>query len=84
MDNPLPPFLSIPSGVSFRSLLLEKTPEELRLEHVGESGYAVFAAMAVTSRLASVEVERCVTLVRSLLGEVDMEWGWHDANKKIQ
>jgi hypothetical protein len=47
---------------------------------VGENGFAVFAALAVSSRLITREVERCVDLVRSLVGEVDM--GWHLDEKK--
>jgi hypothetical protein len=74
MDNPLPPFLKPPRGVSFRVLMAERLPEELSLEHVGENGYAVFAAVAVSSRLASREVQRCVSLVRDLVGEVDLQW----------
>jgi len=74
LDTPLPPFLKPPGGVSFRILMAQRLPEELGLEHVGENGYAVFAAIAVSSRLASLEVQRCVGLVRDLVGEVDMKW----------
>jgi hypothetical protein len=76
LDTPLPPFLSTPRGTSFRLLVLQRVPEELRLEHVRENGYAVFAALAVSSRLASREVDRCVSLVKSLVGEVDLRWGY--------
>jgi hypothetical protein len=54
--------------------MAERLPEELGLEHVGENGYAVFAAIAVSSRLASREVQRCVSFVRDLVGEVDLQW----------
>lgn len=85
MDTPLPPYVPLPRGVSFRSVLLEKTAEELNIEHVGENGYAVFAAMAVTSRLARLAIARCVELVKSLLGEVDLDWAWYkEENKKEQ
>ena len=46
----------------------------MSLKHVGETGYAVFAAMSVSSQLAGVEIEQCVELVRSLVGEVDLAW----------
>jgi len=82
MDNPVPPFLGIPRGVSFRALIREKTPDELKLEHVGENGYAVFAALAVSSKLGSVEVQRCVELVRGLVGEVDLGWNWDEQESK--
>jgi hypothetical protein len=81
LDSPLPPFLGTPRGVSFRALVQERMPEELSLSHVGESGYAVFAALGVSSRLVSREVERCVELVRGLVGEVDLRWG-DDQEKK--
>jgi hypothetical protein len=62
-------------------LVQERVPEELALPHVEESGYAVFAALAVGSRLVSREVERCVELVRSLVGEVDIRWNSDDEKK---
>lgn len=74
LDIPLPPFLNIPQGRSFPLLIRERLPEELGLKHVGPDGYAVFAALEVTSGLASWEVQRCVELVRSLVGEVDLQW----------
>lgn len=81
LDSPLPPFLGIPRSVSFRALVQERMPEELALGHIEENGYAVFAALAVSSRLASREVERCVELVRSLVGEVDLRWDADEAKK---
>ena len=54
--------------------MVERLPEELGLEHVGENGYAVFAAVAVSSRLANREVQECVKLVKNLVGEVDLRW----------
>jgi hypothetical protein len=70
-----------PRGASLRKLVAEKLPEELALEHVGENGYAVFAAVAVSSRLASREVQRCVELVTDLVGEVDLQWNVSDGKK---
>jgi hypothetical protein len=74
LDIPLPPFLSMPQGPSFPILIRERLPEKLGLEHVGPNGCAVFAALEVTSGLASWEVQRCVELVRSLVGEADVQW----------
>jgi len=74
LDAPIPPFLSIPRAALFRVLMTEREPEEMSLKHVGETGYAVFAAMSVSSQFADQEVERCVGLVRSLVGEVDLQW----------
>ena len=81
LDSPLPPFLPSPKVVSFRVLVQEEMPEELSLGHVEENGYAVFAALAVSMRLASREVERCVQLVKSLVGEVDLKWNMEDLKK---
>jgi hypothetical protein len=62
-------------------LVQEDMPEELSLGHVEENGYAVFAALSVSMRLASLEVERCVQLVKSLVGEVDLKWNMEDLKK---
>ena len=83
LDSPLPPFLQSPKGVSFRVLVQDEMPEELAIGHVEENGYAVFAALAVSMRLASVEVERCVELVKSLVGEVDLKWNLEDTKKNV-
>jgi hypothetical protein len=82
LNTPLPPFLQVPRSALFRILQTEREPKEMSLEHVGESGYAVFAVMSVTSQRAGQEIERCVELVRSLVGEVDMEWKFEDENVK--
>src|SRR5277367_3057504 len=74
LDAPIPPFLRIPRAALFRVLMTEREPEEMSLKHVGETGYAVFAAMSVSSQFADQEVERCLGLVRSLVGEVDLLW----------
>jgi hypothetical protein len=73
LDIPLPPFLSTSREVSFSSLINDRLRTERELRHVGLNGYAVFAALEVTAGLASWEVRRCVELVRSLVGEVDLQ-----------
>jgi hypothetical protein len=83
LDTPLPPYLNSPTSISFRKLVKERLPEELKLEYVGERGYAVFAALAVATRLANREVERCVELVRDLVGEVDLQWELEEVKKEI-
>src|SRR3981189_3656560 len=82
LDTPLPPYLSTPGSISFRKLVRERLPEELKMEYVGERGYAVFAALAVASKLANREVERCVELVTSLVGVVDLQWEINDEDDK--
>jgi len=73
LDIPLPPFLSTSQEVSFSSLKNDRLRTERELRHEGLNGYAVFAALEVTAGLASWEVRRCVELVRSLVGEVDLQ-----------
>ena len=82
MDTPIPPFRNIPRASLFRILATERDPEEMSLKHVSETGYAVFAAMSVSSQLAGHEIEQCVKLVRSLVGEVDLAWN-ADAGKEV-
>jgi hypothetical protein len=72
-DAPIPPFLNIPRASLFRVPMTEREPEEMSLREVGEAGYVAFAAMFVSSQFANREVERCVGLVRSLVGEVDLQ-----------
>jgi len=74
LDSPLPPYIAKPRDVSFRVLVMQRMPEELAIQHVGENGFAVFATMAASARLVTREVTRCVELVRSLVGEVDLGW----------
>ena len=79
LEAPMPPFLGVPRAALFQVLKTEREPEEMSLEHVGEVGYAVFAAMSVSSRFADHELERCIGLVRSLVGEVDLQWDHESA-----
>lgn len=72
-DAPIPPFLNIPRASLFRVALTEREPEEMSPRDVGETEYVAFAAMSVSSQFANQEVERCVGLVRSLVGEVDLQ-----------
>jgi len=80
LDSPLPPYIAQPADVSFRVLVMQRMPEELAIQHVGENGFSVFATLAVSARLITREIVRCVELVRSLVGEVDL--GWHLDEKK--
>jgi hypothetical protein len=66
MDTPIPPFRNIPRASLFRVLATERDPEEMSLKHVGETGYAVSAAMSVSSQLDGHEVEQCVILCSKL------------------
>jgi hypothetical protein len=81
MDTPIPPFRNIPRSALFRVLMTEREPKEMSIEYVGETGYAVFATMSVSSQLAGHELEECVGLVRSLVGEVAVVWN-SDADKQ--
>lgn len=74
LDTPIPPFRQIPRAALFRVIATEREHEEMSLEHVGETGYAVFAAMSVTSQLIGNAVEECVKLVRGIVGEVKLGW----------
>jgi hypothetical protein len=70
IDNPMPPYLKVPPGASPRDIILQRRPKQLSLERVEESGFAVFAALAVTYSVGYREVGRCVDLVKKLIGEV--------------
>lgn len=66
LNTPLPHFLTTPGDLSFRAIVQERMPKEIE-----ENDYAVFAALAVSSRLATREIEKCVELVGALVGEVN-------------
>lgn len=74
LNSPLPPFHNIPRSMHKQVLQAEMLPEEMGLEHVGETGYAVFATMSVTSLVVDQQLENCMEQVRKLVGEVDLEW----------
>ena len=74
LNSPLPPFHNIPRSAHQHVLGMERMPEEMGLKHVGETGYAVFATMSVSSLLADQQLENCMQQVRKLVGEVDLEW----------
>jgi len=73
LNVPIPPFLEVPRSALFHVLQTERQPKEMSLEHVEESGYAVFAAISVSSQLAGQEIQRCVDAVRNLVGEVSLQ-----------
>lgn len=70
----MPPFRSISQSNLFRIIQTERDPEQMSLKHVGETGYAVFAALSISSQLAGHEIEVCALLVQSLVGEMDLVW----------
>jgi hypothetical protein len=74
MDSPMPPFHGISQSNLFRIIQTERDLEQMSLKHVGETGYAVFAALSISSQLAGHEIEVCALLVRSLVGEMNMAW----------
>lgn len=71
-DSPIPPFRNIQRSNLFSIVQTERDPEEMSLKYVGETGYAVFAALSMSSQLAGHEIEVCALLVRSLVGEMDL------------
>jgi hypothetical protein len=73
LNVPIPPFLEVPRSALFHVLQTEREPKEMSLAHVEESGYAVFAAISVSSQLAGQEIQRCVDAVRNLVGEVSLQ-----------
>lgn len=80
MDSPMPPFRKIAQSRLFSVLNTEREPEQMSLGHVGETGYAIFAALSVMTQLAGHEIEECAALVRSLVGEVDLAWCGDEEN----
>lgn len=74
LNSPLPPFHNIPRNAHLNLISTERMPEEMGLEHVGETGYAVFATMSVSTHLADLQLENCMKQVKKLVGEVDLEW----------
>ena len=70
IDAPLPPFVSIPRPEYFRTHMRRRIPDELRSKRLKENEYVILSVLTITSGLVGCEAERCVELVRSLVGEV--------------
>ncbi|KKY19381.1 putative mfs transporter [Phaeomoniella chlamydospora] len=73
-QHPLPPYLRPPHPYQLSERLSSLDPDLLSIRHVYEPCYAAFAVLQIVSSLATEETERCVELIRELVGEVDFSF----------
>ncbi|KAF1938497.1 hypothetical protein EJ02DRAFT_383606, partial [Clathrospora elynae] len=72
--QPLPPYLHAPPGYQLNRKLEMVDPEILSLRHIAEPGYAAFAVMSISTRCIHMDLERLLTVVKKLVGELDFSF----------
>jgi Aromatic acid exporter family member 2 len=72
--QPLPPYLPIPQPYGLSARLEELDGDILSLRHVNEPGYAVFAVLQLSSRCIFLDMQKLVTTVKELVGEMDFSY----------
>ncbi|KAL8728704.1 MAG: hypothetical protein Q9181_005250 [Wetmoreana brouardii] len=69
--NSLPPYLKAPEPYGLSAKLEAIDADILNISHVTEPGYAAFAVMQIACRLISDDIEKLISNIKSLVGEVD-------------
>jgi hypothetical protein len=69
--EPLPPYVPKPRPFELTSRLEELDKDILSVRHINEPGYAAFAVMQLSARGIGVDVDRLLSAVRDLVGELD-------------
>ena len=72
--NPLPPYLQPPPAFKMSARLEALDKDILSISHITEPGYSAFAVMQVASGMISGDLEKLITNVKSLVGEVDFSF----------
>jgi hypothetical protein len=72
--QPLPPYLHSPEGYQLSKKLEAVDHDILSLRHIAEPGYAAFAVMAISTRCIHMDLERLVTAIKKLVGELDFSF----------
>lgn len=72
--QPLPPYLKSPEGYQLSKQLEAVDHDILSLRHIAEPGYAAFAVMAISTRCIHMDLERLLTAVKGLVGELDFSF----------
>jgi hypothetical protein len=72
--QPLPPYLSSPTGFQLSQQLEHVDHDILSLRHIAEPGYAAFAVMAISTRCIHMDLQRLLEGVKRLVGELDFSY----------
>jgi hypothetical protein len=72
--QPLPPYLSSPTGYQLSQQLEHVDHDILSLRHIAEPGYAAFAVMAISTRCIHMDLQRLLEGVKRLVGELDFSF----------
>lgn len=70
----LPPYIQLPGSQSLNRMLEGLDSGILDSKHVEEPGYSAFAVLQVASALVRDDLDRLVSLVKDLVGEVDFSF----------
>lgn len=72
--QPLPPYLTTPKPYQLSAKLEALDKDILSFRHVAEPGYAAFAVIQISTRCIIADLDRLLTNVRALVGELDFSF----------
>lgn len=78
--NALPPYMKAPAPYKLSATLEAIDPDILSTSHIAEPGYAAFAVMQIASAMINDDMEKLISNVRALVGEVDFSFHQDSAN----
>ena len=78
---PLPPYLTPPSAYQLSTKLKAVDRDILSMRHIGEPGYAAFAVIQISTKCIQMDVERLLSKVRGLVG--DMDFSFHVVSTEV-
>lgn len=72
--QPLPPYLVAPQSYRL-SLKMEAVDRDiLSIRHIAEPGYAAFAVMQISTRCIHMDIQKLLSAVKKLVGELDFSF----------
>jgi len=72
--QPLPPYLAAPKPYQLSAKLEALDKDILSYRHIAEPGYAAFAVMQISTRCIIGDLDRLLTNVKALVGELDFSF----------
>ncbi|OCK80397.1 MFS transporter [Lepidopterella palustris CBS 459.81] len=72
--QPLPPYLTAPKAYQLSAKMEALDKDILSIRHIAEPGYAAFAVIQISTRCIIVDLEKLLTNVKSLVGELDFSF----------
>ncbi|KAF2794293.1 hypothetical protein K505DRAFT_304300 [Melanomma pulvis-pyrius CBS 109.77] len=72
--QPLPPYLVAPQSYKLATRMKAVDRDILSIRHIAEPGYAAFAVMQISTRCIHMEIEKLLSAVKKLVGELDFSF----------